>query len=291
MGSVWLLLRRLREERDPLAAALLACWVMMNTHSLMEINFSIRAYQCLAFLLLLLPVLLYAKPISGKVSKWGGIAVAGFIWVYLLVFGGLLESHRMVMREADEFSTTNIHEFMKTIESYVRRDVFDHEQNQLTYVGYAVKMNDSDYNGNMRRYAEELRASGTYTACSGLARYYYLPKGQFEELFACSREGIAQEASTNDAWNLQLNFYRNEVLPAAGVEHMDVFIEGVLALRDYLDEYSQGRLEEIELSEENAAFLNAVSSAKEAGMPNDGVYFYLTQVLGFGQTVVDTPQE
>ena len=117
----------------------------------------------------------------------------------------------------------------------------------------------------MRRYAEELRASGTYTACSGLARYYYLPKGQFEELFACSREGIAQEASVADAWNLQLDFYRNQVLPTAGAENMTVVADGVLALRDWLETYSEGRLEEIWLTDENRAFLDAVTSAREAG--------------------------
>lgn len=290
LGSAWLLLRNLRSGTGGLAAMLLACWVMMNTHCLMEINFSIRAYQCMAFLLLLFPVILYAKPLSEKAVKWGGLAVSACIWLYLAVFGALLESHRMVDREMQEFSTSDVREFMDTLASYVRRDVFDHEQNQLTYVGNAVILDDSRYNGNMRRYAEELRASGTYTGCSGLVRYYYLPKGQFEELFACSREGIAQEASTADAWNLQLNLYRNEVLPAAGVEHMDVFVDGVLALRDYLEEYSQDRLEEIQLTEENQMFLNAVVSAAELELPAEGMYLYLTTMLP-GQTGSETPAE
>lgn len=283
LGSAWLLLKNLRSETGGLAAMLLACWVMMNAHGLMELNFSIRAYQCMAFLFLLFPALLYAKPLSAKVVKWGGLAAAGFIWLYLLVFGALLEGHRMVSREAAEFSTDSASVFMDTLESYVRRDVFDHEQHQLTYVANAALLKDGKYNGNMRRYVQELRASGTYTACSGLARYYYLPRGEFAELFACSREGISQEASTSDAWNLQLKFYRNEVLPAAGAEHVDEFMDGVLALRDYLAEYSQGRMEEIQLTEENQAFLDAASSAQEAGLSGDVLYLCLTQVLGYGQ--------
>lgn len=291
LGSAWLLIRNLRSETGTMAAMLLACWVMMNSHSLIELNFSIRAYQCVAFTLLLLPVILYAKPLSQKAAKWGGIAAAGFVWLYLLVFGGLLESHRMVQREVAEFSTSSVTEFMETLRDYVRRDVFDHEQNQLTFVGNAVLLNDSRYNGDMRKYAEELRSVGTYTASSGLAQYYYLPRGEFEELFACSREGIAQEASAKDAWNLQIQFYRNEVLPAAGAEHMDVFIDGVLALREYLAQYSEGRLEEIELTEENQAFLDAVSEAHEAGMPLEGMYVYLTGILGYGQMNSETPTE
>lgn len=290
-GTLWLLLKGLRTEERQLAAVLLACWVMINIHSLMEINFSIRAYQCLAYTMMLLAVVCFGRPISEKVVKVGGWILAGCIWAYLAVFGALLESHRMVEREVREFSTNSVSEFMGTLERYIRRDVFDHEQNQLTYVGNAAILKDSRYNGNMRRYVEELRKSGTYPACSGLARYYYLPRGEFEELFACSREGIAQEASAADAWNLQLNFYRNEVLAAAGVEHIDMFIDGVLALQDYLEEYSQGRLEEIVLSDENQTFLKAVASAREAGMPAEGTYLYLTQVLGYGETEAGTPAE
>ena len=282
-GTLWLLLKGLRTEERQLAAVLLACWVMINTHSLMEINFSIRAYQCLAYTMMLLAVVCFGRPISEKVVKVGGWILAGCIWAYLAVFGALLESHRMVEREVQEFSTNSVSEFMGTLESYIRRDVFDHEQNQLTYVGNAVLLDDSRYNGNMQRYAEKLRASGTYTACSGLAQYYYLPRGQFEDLFACSREGIAQEASAADAWNLQLDFYRNDVLAAAGAEHMDEFTDGVLALQDYLDEYSQGRMEEIALSDENQMFLNAVSSVRESGMEAENAWMYLTEILGYGQ--------
>ena len=278
-GSLWLLLRRLREERDPLAAVLLACWVMMNFHSLMEINFSIRAYQCAAWFLLALPVLLWGKPLAeGKerLVKLGGWFLAVSLWAWLAVFGALLESHRAVVRETETFSTGSVIEFLDALRDFTRRDVFDHESYQLEYVAAVATANDSRYNRERILYVEEMRKSGTYTACSGLARYYYLPRGEFEELFACSREGIAQEASTNEAWNLQLNFYRNEVLPAAGAAFMDEFVGGVLALDSFLAEWNEGRLEEIQLSEENALFLEKVRNGHELGLPNDGMYLFLT---------------
>lgn len=285
-GSLWLILRRLREERDPLAAALLACWVMMNAHSLMEINFSIRAFQCAAWLLLLLPVLLWGKPLGTgeRVVKLGGWLLAVCLWAWLVVFGGLLESHRAVLRETAEFSTDSVTEFLDALRDFTRRDVFDHESYQLEYVAAVATVNDSHYNKERLEYVKEMRKSGTYTACSGLARYYYLPRLEFDELFACSREGIAQEASTNEAWNLQLNFYRNEVLYAAGTAYMDEFVGGVLALDEQLQTWNEGRLEEIRLTGENAAFLEKVRSGYEAGLPNDGMYFYLTGAF-------DTPAE
>lgn len=282
-GALWLLLKNLRSESGALAAMLLACWVMMNGHSLMEINFSIRAYLCAALCLLMLPVLLYGEPLKIKAAKAGGVVLAALLWCVLAVSGALMEGHRMALREMETFSTDSASEFMDTTKKLVSRDWLDHEQNQLNFVGNAVRLNSVWYNGTMREYVEELRKSGTYTACSGLARYYYLPRGEFEELFACSREGIAQEASTKEAWNLQLNFYRNEVLPAAGAENMDVFIDGVLALRDYLAAYSEGRLEEIELTEENQAFMDDVAFMRENHIDAENSYLLLTQVMGYGE--------
>ena len=283
-GALWLLLKNLRPETGSLAAMLLACWVMMNGHSLMEINFSIRAYLCAALCLLMLPILLYAEPLKIKAAQTGSIVLAVLLWGTLVVSGGLMEGHRIALRESQTIPTDSVSGFMDTTKQLISRDKLDHEQNQLNYVGNAVRLNDSRYNGYMRKYVEELRKSGTYTACSGLARYYYLPRGEFEELFACSREGIAQEASTKEAWNLQIQFYHSEVLPAAGAEHMGEFMDGVLALRDALAAYNQGRLEEIKLTEESQAFLDAVVSAQEQGLPENAVYLYLTEVLGYGQS-------
>lgn len=290
LGSAWLLLRRLRKGADPLAAVLLACWVMLNAHSLMEINFSIRAFQCAAYALLALPILLYEEaparetaPAVQKRVKWGGLVLAGGFWMYLAIFGGLYESHRMVVRETNDFSAASVQEFLDGIEGFVSRDVFDHEELQITYIANAADIGGSRYSGTVQKYVEELRSSGTYPACSGLARYYYLPRGEYEELFACSREGIAQEASAKESWNLQFDFYRNEVLPAMGEEGMEPFLEGVEAAVDALNTFSEGRLEEIALTEENQAFLDALSSARESGMSSADAYFYFTQVLGYGQ--------
>lgn len=273
---IWFLLRRLREDRDPLAAVLAACWVMINAHSAMEINFSVRSFQCAAFLLLLLPVLRYGKPAPERAAGWAGAAVSVFLCVYLAAFGVLLERHRGVERESSEFTASGAAEYMNGMRNFAERDVFDHERYQLEFVGNAVLLNSPLYNGTALEYAKELRASGTYSACSGLSRYWYLPRNEYEELFACSREGIAQEASSKEAWNLQLDFYREEVFPAVGVEHVNVFLEGVHGLDTYLKEYSEGRMEEIKLSEENQTLLNAVNFVLDEGLDGEAAYAALS---------------
>lgn len=66
LGAAWLLVRRLRTQQDGMAAVLLACWVMMNLHGLMEISFSVRMFQCAAFFLVLMSVVSCGEPAEGR---------------------------------------------------------------------------------------------------------------------------------------------------------------------------------------------------------------------------------
>lgn len=257
-GILWVLVRRLRQERDPLAAMLLACWVMMNTHSLMEINFSVQAYQCLAFVLLLLPAALYGEPLSEKAARMGGAAVCGAVWLYLAVFGGLLGLRQSVRRESATLRAGSMDQLLSALDSYARRDVFDPAPYQLEYAATALQDDSGQYSGKMLEYVEKIRSSGNYPANSGLLEYYYLPTGDFQGLFACSRECLMQRRSYTEIWNGQVEFYRTKVLPAAGEAHMAEFTEGVRAFRDLLEETNRDRMEQIVLTEENQAFVDAV---------------------------------
>lgn len=283
LGAALVLLRRLRGGTDVLAAMLLAALVMLNLHGLMEITFSVRSTQCAAFLVLAITAMCYGregsaeqKPQRRAAAGLGTWAVLGVMWAFLAVFGGLYASHLQVQTLARTQGVENAVEFMDTNASFVRRDVFDHEQFQINYVGNAVLLDSSRYNGTARKYAEKLRSSGTYTACSALARYYYLPRNELDELFAVSRQGIAQEASAKDAWNLQFDFYRDEVLPAITAEQLPEFLAGVQGTAAYLAEFSQGRMEEIELTEETQAFLTAVDSVRAQRLDNEAGYDLLS---------------
>lgn len=289
LGGLWLLVRGLKQERDPQAAVLLACWVMINTHGLMEINFSVRAYLCYALAILLLPVLLYGKPLfSEKAVKLCGPVVAGACALYFAVFGGLLLSHRMVEREMSSYSATNVSEYMEQLKSCVRRDVFVQENYKLNFVANAVALQNPIYEQDLQKYRKDLQKGGTYTACTGLARYYYLPREEWDGLFACSRTGIAQEASNADAWNMQIDFYRIEVFPAAGAENMDVFLTGVGQLSEYLEKHNQSRLEKIVLTNENQAFLEKAVALREENRSDMGAY---AELMSYAQGLPEEQAE
>ena len=284
LGSVWLCLQAVRKEKDSLAAALLAAWVMMNLHSLMEINFSVRGFKCFAYVLLVLPILLYAQPLlpsdtakGRKKSKTAGMILAIGYALYLAVFGGLLESARMTDRKADQFQTSDVYEYLDFLRGCVRGNVFDHDFYQRNYVANAVQLNDPSYNGDMLKYVSALRASGTYENDSALAQYYYLPRQSWDDLFACSLEGIRQVRSSPDGWNYQMDFYRTEVLPAMGADNVSAFVDGVAALGDALDAMNaEGRLETVEMNETNQSFLRLCRSVKEQDLSGQDAYTVLS---------------
>ena len=291
LGAAWLCLQAVRKEKDSLAAVLLAAWVMMNLHSLMEINFSVRGFRCFAYMLLVLPILLYARPLlagetakARKQAKTVGILVTVGYALYLAVFGGLLESARMTDRKAENFQTSDVYEYLDFLRGCVRGNVFDHDFYQRNYVANAVQLNDPSYNGDMLKYVSALRASGTYENDSALAQYYYLPRQEWGELFACSLEGIRQVRSSPDGWNLQMDFYREEVLPAMGADNVSAFVDGVLALGDALDAMNaEGRLEPVALNETNQAFLALCRSVKEQGISGQDAYTVLSLMAQSGE--------
>lgn len=291
LGAAWLCLQAVRKEKDSLAAALLAAWVMMNLHSLMEINFSVRGFRCFAYVLLVLPVLLYARPLlagetakARKQMKTVGILVTVGYALYLAVFGGLLESARMTDRKAEQFQTSDVYEYLDFLRGCVRGNVFDHDSYQRSYVANAVQLNDRAYNGDMLKYVKQLRSSAIYENDSALARYYYLPRQEWDELFTCSLEGIHQVRSSPDGWNYQMDFYREEVLPAMGADNVSAFVDGVLALGDALDAMNaEGRLEPVALNETNQSFMALCRSVKEQGISGQDTYTILAMLAQSGE--------
>lgn len=214
------------------------------------------------------------NPLSEKGARTGGAAVCVGFWVYLAAFGGLLGLRQSVRRESDTLRASSLEELLSTLDSYAKRDVFDPDPYRLEYVNTALEDPRGLSGEKMLQYVEKMRHSGNYSARAGLLEYYYLPAGDFQSLFACSRECLLQRASYADVWNGQAAFYRDEVLPAAGEAEADTVTQGVLAFRDLLAEVNgqEGRMEEIALTEENQAFVDLVPSAESRGLSGAALY-------------------
>lgn len=275
-GVLWLLVRRLREGGDPLAAVLLACWVMINAHSLMELNFSVQVYESAAFVLLLLPVVLYGRPLSEPVAKTGGAAVCAGFLAYLALFGVLMGMRQTVRREYTTRYASNMDELISWLADYAKRDVFEPERYEVEYVAATAQDTSGQYNLQMLEYAEKLRNSGNYPSCSALPEVYYLRIGDFKGLFECSRDCLLMRASYANVWNEEMGFYRTRVLSAAALDHMEDFADGVLSYQALLEEVNQRLLTKIVLTEENQAFIDRVAAGVEQGLTDESLYNFIT---------------
>ena len=276
LGLAWLLIRRLRQGPDALAAMFVACLVMMNLHGLMELTFSVRGYLVPAMTLMAIMTVAYGEPLVLKgrqTVKRASVLAAVACWVMLALFGVMLESYRMVTKQSAQLETPDYDEFMTTLERYITLDAFCDEYHKTVYI--ANGNGNPKYQAKTDKYAAALRRTKTYTYCVAVAEYYYLPQGNLQEMFACSREGIAQKAADKDSWNFQFEFYRDTVLPALTPAFMEMYLTGVLETRDYLADYSVGRLQEIELTEANQQFLEEINMVYKQGMSGEEAYNYL----------------
>ena len=285
LGGAWLLLRRLRTEDRGWVAMLLAAWVMINIHSFMEINFSIRAYQCMVYSLLMLPFIAFAKPLTKQAVKAGQYVLLGGLWLFEVIFCGLYLSYRTTINQAISFDSDDVYTYMEGLERFAAGDPFNDTDYKLTYIANAAVLNDAAFETTMQNYVEELRSSKTYAACFGLSRYYYLPEGQFEELFACSRDGALQTGSAAFNWNQQFEFYRDDVLPEIGAENSAVFVNGVLDMKDYMDQFNVGRMQEVTLTESNAAFVDSVSQIRERNLSDSDTLLVLNEAARISRTI------
>ena len=275
-GTLWLLIRARRRDGDPMAAMLIAVWTMMNAHSLMEINFSLRGFQCAAYALLMIAVLAYGEPLTARAAKktarTAAWALSGAFWAYTLVFGGLVVSHRMVEREAANLTSGDASVIMPALRSLAARDVYEGYIYEVNFVRFAAQLDSPLYNGTAERYVEGLREMGVYVVNRSLAQDWYLPRGELEELFACSREGVAQLASDREAWDEQMDFYRQQVLMGTGTDQVERFLDGVLALEDYRRTFNEGRMEEIVFSQENQDFVALAAQVRDSGLTGGEAY-------------------
>jgi len=277
VGLAWLLLRKWKRGEDSMATMFLAVLVMMNVHGFMDFNFSVRAYSVAAYLLLAIMTVAYGEPLflrGKKAVVKTAKTTAVLFWAVLIAWTSVAISYRVVSEVSSRYQTTDHGELMKTLEKFIAADALDDDYFKIMYLNYGVGV--PQYTQKVDQYALTLRNSGTFTNCDAVARYYYLRNGELEEAFASTREGIAQKAADKASWNLELDFYRSSMLKSLEPyweEYIDSYIQGVLDLRDYLISYNQNRLETIELTEENQAFIDTVIAiSKDTSLSAEAAY-------------------
>lgn len=277
LGAAWLLVRRLRTQQDGMAAVLLACWVMMNLHGLMEISFSVQMFQCAAFFLLLLPTVCYGTYTEGRKRRAAGIVVLVVSDLWLVISVALLGGSLLAQKEYRELDAAGMTtgSFIETLERLDRMDAYNDQSYKVNLMGNALQAGGISNEGTAARCARELRETGEFDSCYYVAAYYYLPLGQLENFFDVLQEGLLQERSNSEAWNSAMNLCIqafSQIDPAEA----DTFAEGVRGIGEAMDRANAYLLVPVALTEENAALLNC---ARTDLLDGEGMYAAISQVL------------
>lgn len=249
LGAAWQLIRALRRDRtDSLAAVLLAVWVMMNLHSVMEINFAHRGYQVYAYVLLAVMLAVYPSALPDRSGKWLGRAGAGVLAAWLAFFGVTFELHRMAADDYENMTYFSNAQVMSDTKRCADRDIYDPENAQVSFVTNATALGDPKYNADTQRYVKALRDSGTRYACSSLVYGYYLPRGEVAEAFDALEQGILSYAAHRDIWSMELLAMFEQGLPSLSPEQFPEFVTGMEGTFALLADYNADRQEPVDLA-------------------------------------------
>ena len=255
-----MIVRRRREGKgDPLLAALAACLAMMALHAVVEAVWSISVYQAVALLLLALLCGGYARPLTKAATRLGGRVAMALMWGVTLAFAGLLTGNLMAEGRYAQVQAGTVQQTPYTMTELARMDVYNWAQYKLDMALNACDSEVPEFAQTAAQYARDVRALGIYSADYSLAAYFYPTLGQWEEFFAVTREGILQKASRAESWQETFSLYE-QFCPDEGADNARWYAGEVLVLYQQLQDFNQGRMEQIVLTGENMAFISRIQS-------------------------------
>lgn len=272
-SAVALLVRRRKDpDRGGEFALFAACMTMMIAHSLTEVVWSTQMYQTAVFILLAAMVIRYHVPGESSRAARGGTCLAVLLWAGAVVFAALQVSSLAAasMFQGLEDQDLSRSEFVDKLQTLDRMEVYDDATYQATAMANALQLGNTTGRGMAAGYASKLLETGNFDNCYYVAAYYYLPLRDFDGFFSACQVGLEQEASNPGAWNSIAHLYAQagaQLEPEEMPEYLDSVEKFAQLLADFND---SGRMEQIQLSEENQAFLDA--AAAEAGADGQSAY-------------------
>lgn len=281
LGAAWLLWKRMRAEKgDLLAPSLLACWTMMNLHSLMEISFSIRMYQCAAFTLLLLVVVAYQEPVQGKKGKRLGICALTGALVWMAATTALILGSQMAQKEFQSVDASNMSysEFMGTMSRLDWMDCYTDQEYKINMIGASLQQGGQNGLDVAQRCAEQLMATEEFDSCYQAAYYYYLPVGDLNGFFAALQTGLVQERANEEAWNSVMNLCAVSLFQMNDTQ-MDDFVKGIVSLQQDMDEANEVLVSDVTWNANSQKLIDAVRSVQDQGLQGLDAYLFLMKTV------------
>lgn len=275
-GAIFLLVKNRKEQRDPLMPMLAACLTMMIAHSLTEVVWSTQMYQTVVFVLFAVLIIHLSQPQQSAARGKTRAAAVG-LWGVTVVFallqaGSLIAAWQFAALPNQDLSQEQVVSKLGLMDTL---DVYGDSTYKVNRMANALQTGQT---GIATRCAQDLMARKEFDGCYYAAAYYYLPMRSMDGYFNAANVALTQEASNAEAWNSIFNLHRQAFHQLSGDE-MDAFVSGVCAMGDRLEQFNQGRMEQITLSEENQALLDAALQAQELGLSGESAYAALALLL------------
>ena len=278
-SAIWMLLRR-KEEDDPLLAMLAACVTMMTAHSLTEVVWSTQMYQVMVYVIF---AMIIVRCGSGDEKKpaMTGRAAAVVLWAVVLVFttlqGTSLAAAKMFAdAQTDEDLTRTT--LVEKLDKLAAMEFYDDSPYLINAMANGIQADSILIQSIATKSAQALMATEEFDSCYHVAAYYYLPLRNFDGFFEITRVGLVQEASNPDAWDSIANLYA-QACQSLTPEELEEFLPGVAQFQARLNEFNaSGRMEQIQLTAENQAFLDCAASL--SGVDGQQASLVLNALLG-----------
>lgn len=268
LGSAVALLVRRRKDTDRGGefALFAACLTMMIAHSMTEVVWSTQMYQAAVFVLLAAMVIRYHTPGDTPRAHRAGTCLAAGLWAAAVIFSGLQISSLAAISMYEGLGEQDLtrKEFVSKLQMLDRMEVYDDATYQATAMVNALQLGTTTGRSIANDYAAKLLDSENFDNCYYAAAYYYLPLRDFDGFFTACRTGLAQEASNPGAWNSIARLYIQAGAQLEPEEMAD-YLDSMDRFAELLTQFNDsGRMEQILLTEENQAFLDAALAQKDA---------------------------
>ena len=277
-ASAAALLRRRREgEADPLLPALCACLAMTALHACAEAVWSIGQYQSMALLILAVILSAFGRPLAFAERKPAPWITCGVLWMFVLFFAWSIGGNLVAEKQYAEIKAGLRQQTPYSMTELANMDRYNWAQYKLDMAVNAADSEVPEFAQTAAEYAQECRALGLWSINNSLEQYVYLPAGNYEELFAASREGLLQEASRQEVWQTEFDLYQQIYLTGGDVLDQAPWIgKQILETWDMLEEHNARSLIPITLREDTMVFLERVRVIVQEDITGEAVLSLLT---------------
>ncbi len=224
--------------------ALVAAFLMIILHSIMEVVMSVTIYLPFALVVLSVSAVCFGPSLKkAAVRRISTLlpGLLGLVFAVLLILN--LRAEAVVSK-----STDHIVPFLNSLEYAARVDAFEKNDWKVSYISNCAQFELESYRPQANRYAEELMDVPSNSLHQHLLLYYLIFKDYDKALLAAERS-VQFNYSDSSNWNDIFSYFQ-AALEAYPEDHKPI-LAGIITLDDELQEYQKKLIRPVRLNSDS----------------------------------------